>query len=246
MADYLISLRHGLEAADRTAKEKKEISDIFKELNQQLNTGTQGRLAIGIHEFRGSGEKKSTASAALGSAVLGFLDLATHTGLGLSHKLERLPVAKLAVWRQETAGYPCDVIFGSAKYSCGDRAALERALKILLADPSVGAKVHEYMSHPLSGSPNSPTNPGKIGIKKALVARPPSVSAKTSPRAATTVSGVGVAKAAAGTKVRRASVTKMNEGVKAVAQGKAVSKSPVSKTKVVAAKQRATATAKKK
>jgi hypothetical protein len=140
MADFLTSLKHGLDAAARVNREKAEIREVLNELNQQLKQGTGGKVEIAVHKFQGKASELPS--------ILKLLTRESHMGLGLFHTAHKsLPPAKLAVWKQESSGYPCEIVFGGERISCADRAGLEKGLRMLLADPAVGGKITEFMSY---------------------------------------------------------------------------------------------------
>lgn len=143
MADYISSIKHGLDAAARAVREKAEIQRVLSELNIQLSQATEDKLQVGLYEFSGSGKSDRT------NALLRFLSIEKHKGIGLAHKRygNELPVAELAAWKQETDGYPCELIFGTNRIACGDSLGLEKALKTLFSDPNIGGKIYEFLNY---------------------------------------------------------------------------------------------------
>lgn len=143
MAKYIDSLNKGLSAAKDAERNRAEIAAVFRELNEQLNIATDGKVAIELL-------KLNKPSALKNMGLASFFDQDKYWALAAVFlPSNTVAPAEIAKWEQDNSGYPCRVIFGADKYYCDDKAALEAVLETLLADAAVGEILHKYMTMPL-------------------------------------------------------------------------------------------------
>lgn len=147
MPDYFDAFKAGLEAVEAAKIARKEIAEVFTELNQQISQGSDGKIKIDRRDFY----VKEQGIAALGglatmSYILGGKKRETYRAIAAHNPLiPDCPSKELAKWSQDRAGYPCKIVWANTERSCGDRESLEIGLIALLRDPEVGEKLSELI-----------------------------------------------------------------------------------------------------
>lgn len=137
MVDFRESFSIGINAAERAEANRKEISMVFKDLNNQLKDATNGKILIRIATM-----KDHNAQYGI------FLTAPTYTAIVAENPCDSSKIEELAKLRQGKVGYPCKITFGNDEIHCEDRAALEEGLSRLLQDPIVGEKLYKLMNLP--------------------------------------------------------------------------------------------------
>jgi hypothetical protein len=141
MADYIKAFKQGIEAAQATDRAKKEIGEVFKELNNQLLSGLGNKISIYLKEIvpRAAITKGIKLPLAVDYANKYWAIVASNPSV------DKGPVKELARWSMDRAGYPCKITWKDMQYKCEDKAALEHVLAELLQDPLVGETLYSLM-----------------------------------------------------------------------------------------------------
>ena len=150
MIDYAKALKRGLDAAHRAAAARKEIDQIFKDLDDQVKRATENKVSI-----RCRGRAPGDANVAcVGNLYLRegpHHDLVDYLQRSLSIAIYNPTVsgkkeALLALCDIDNAGYPCQLTWSDKVNICEDGEALRSCLADLLSDPLVGQKIHNLMT----------------------------------------------------------------------------------------------------
>lgn len=150
MVDFIGSFNKGQDAAIQAEKNKDEIDSVFDVMNLQLSEVSAGRLKVEI-------KLKSNPLFGLLAITGNAQDKGAYWALVASNPLAAsFSPKEIAKWKSDPNGYPCQVITDVEEVYCEDRAALERALKYLLASPEVGKKFKEVMGQKLKDEPIEP------------------------------------------------------------------------------------------
>jgi len=139
MTNYKDSFQLGISAAEQAEANKKEISEVFKELNKQIAEITDGKISIERIEFY---EPMSAFKIPLFDKRTTYWTIAAKNVKAASENKE------LAKWNLDRAGYPCKITLGKYEIYCEDKVALETALSNLLKDPIVGGILYKLMQLP--------------------------------------------------------------------------------------------------
>lgn len=140
MTDYFAALKRGLEAAEATDRARKEIDEVFYDLNEQLAKETKEKIRIDRKEYET--QKWNFASG----SIFDLIKKETYWVLvAFNPSIAKSPVTKLANWFMDRAGYPCKIKLGDKVFICEDREALENSIAELLQDPLVGEKLYALM-----------------------------------------------------------------------------------------------------
>lgn len=140
MADFKSAFQRGMDAAEVSERNRKEIDDVFAELNRQLDEVTSGAVEI----KRTSYTERQSNPFVLAIDIYGKRD--TYRALAAFHKRSNKD-RELARWHQDRNGYPCKITLGESELYCEDKEALERALAGLLSDAIVGEILQNLMKH---------------------------------------------------------------------------------------------------
>jgi hypothetical protein len=133
MTDFIKAFQDGQHAAEVSERARREIDQVFNELNEQIAAATGGSLGIMPMQFP---VKKSAWDVfnlnfppepqkyywAIG---------AYNPSVGDSSKRQ------IAMWSKPPTGYPCKITIGGKSIICEDKEGLELALSELLLDPSI-------------------------------------------------------------------------------------------------------------
>jgi hypothetical protein len=134
MVDYTKALKQGFEAARRADAARKEIDEVFIELNNQVLKATDNKLSIERREYE---EQQSYPNISL-SAFMGAQTINVWYIVAYNPTIGKNKEAKIARWVRDKAGYPCIVKWSDQERICEDREALSLSLSELLSDPIVG------------------------------------------------------------------------------------------------------------
>ena len=134
MVDFTKHLNIGLEAAKTAEDNRSEINAVFKELNEQLLSATEGKVRIQRMEFRE------------GLKFTKNFQPVTYLALAVCSTLPGVSPTEIAKWKMARSGYPCEIeLAGNGKWYCEDRKGLETALGALLQDPLVDETIKKYI-----------------------------------------------------------------------------------------------------
>lgn len=137
MTNFISALKQGLDLAKIAEKNRAEIDGVFLELNEQLKSVSKNRLSI---------VRLQAGHIPPGSLLRSLVTKGTDWGLYARFDGDgKVFTHHIAAWAQNPSGYPCRVEFSSTSYSCEDKSALERILKLLLSDPIVGEILQKYV-----------------------------------------------------------------------------------------------------
>jgi len=142
MTDFINAFKGGLGAAEAADRARRDIDEVFSDLDSQIREGSDGKLSIARVEFE---IEKSSWNALLISfppkpKETYWAIAATNPTIKQSHESE------LAKWQMDPLGYPCKLSWSQNEYICVDRAALESCLADLLRDPTVGEYLYVLMN----------------------------------------------------------------------------------------------------
>jgi hypothetical protein len=140
MADFKDAFKQGLDAAEKAEIARKEVDNVFAELDQQMREASDGK--IGIH-------RQEYYVPEPGALVLPYFISGKKRETYLSITAYNPNVAnsdkQLAKWNQNRTGYPCKIVFDESEWYCADRESLETALAELLRNPIVGEKLSSLL-----------------------------------------------------------------------------------------------------
>jgi len=156
MIDYAKALKRGLDAANRAAAARKEIDQIFQDLDDQVLRGTKNKVSIRcrtcdpgdalpatphVEDFYPHELSSVTGYHTSVTQARGSLAIAAFNPTVGSKKQ-----ALLALCEIDRAGYPFQVTWNDKVNICEDGEALRSCLADLLSDPLVGQKIHNLMT----------------------------------------------------------------------------------------------------
>lgn len=136
MVDYTKSVQVGLNLAAIAERNRREIDEVFEELNRQLSIAVEGKVKVQREQFE---EQPEDVLVVLLSRKKYWAISARHTTVPTARPWE------LARWTQAPAGYPCKISSAGTEVYCENREALESALAQLLASPTVGAALYSLI-----------------------------------------------------------------------------------------------------
>lgn len=141
MVKYAQAFQDGLAAAKEAGRAKREIEEVFKGLNKEIDKISKGKLYIARKRID------------IRKRLIPKLIPTRYWAIVASNpQIKNCPEKELAKWNQDKAGYPCKISWSNEDYQCLDREALEDALAELLRDPIVG----ETLSALMKLEPNQP------------------------------------------------------------------------------------------
>ncbi|WP_210526463.1 hypothetical protein [Pantoea ananatis] len=146
MPDFLSSLHEGMDSARRAEENKKEIDNVFDELNQQLASATDGNVKIIRTTFRIL--KDDNVWGLVTMALPG--NYTSYSGLGVAHTQLGLSPIEVCKWSSDKNGYPCIIEIDKRKLYCEDKESLEYNIAELLKDSSVGNAIIKMMNQVVS------------------------------------------------------------------------------------------------
>lgn len=151
MTDFIKSFEKGLDAAKTAEQNRTEIKSVFEELNQQLEDSSDGTLFIERREFFKNNTFQDLPRLVNFQAREKYIAIAV-----TNKKISDFDDVKLAIWKEDRNGYPCQIILDDEDSYCEDKVALENGIKNLLRDPSVGDKLYKVMNAtiPISADPD--------------------------------------------------------------------------------------------
>jgi hypothetical protein len=143
MTDFAAALKEGFDAAQRAVDARREVDEVFEQLDAQIRKTTEGRLTIKRDQREvKSGAPRDGLSAAMirVGELLNQRPPARYWAIVASNPSvpEEEPV-QLAKWFPASTGYPCRISWGEEEHICEDKKSLANFLADLLRDPEVAA-----------------------------------------------------------------------------------------------------------
>jgi hypothetical protein len=138
MNDYKSAFSEGLKAAERANAARKEIDQVFKDLNTQLSDITEGR----IHVIREQRARNSTLKLVITLEPDYYWAI-----IAYNPKVGSSPNKELCEWEMGSAGYPCKMIWSGNTHYCENKQALEATLSVLLKDAIIAEKFWFLMNY---------------------------------------------------------------------------------------------------
>jgi len=129
MSKFLAFANIGMTAAAKATKSRREVDEVFAELNRDLEALGDVRLVVReFHELPG-----------ISAAIQTFMNPKQYMALAVeSTSNESFRPMQIARWKQPLEGYPCWVITEGEEVACEDRRSLEAELGRLLSSVKVG------------------------------------------------------------------------------------------------------------
>jgi hypothetical protein len=145
--NFLDAIKEGLDKAEQAEQACKEVSDVFRQINEDLNTYNTGL------SFRKGVSALGSATAALqklnnAHKESEFLD-ADKLLLVLEDDQEKKTTCEVGGWRQSVKGYPCIIQYEGEEVFCFSAGELSTALKGLFSSASFGKKLKKLLSSPI-------------------------------------------------------------------------------------------------
>lgn len=143
-SNFESSFKKGLEAAEAASKVNTEIDSVFKELNDQILSASDGRISIEL-------QRKRDNMAALTSLLTdGFQDAAKlKTYIIAINEAAGSKEEQLAQFERASAGYPCRLNYEDQGIYCNDKIALEKQLSAMLANVNIGKQLTRLLNWPV-------------------------------------------------------------------------------------------------
>ena len=134
--DFKESLNKGLKAYENVVKEKEEIINVFRDLNEQIK-----ELGIKI-EIR---PKKELIKKSSGLLVYSLRpqEYIFYSSIDV---IKNEKYEELSKWEQKGEGYPCIIKTKNTEYSCYDKESLEKSLIYLLETPETGKTIKKLLN----------------------------------------------------------------------------------------------------
>ena len=141
MTDYAQALKQGLEAAEQAKANEEEVNKVFNELNETLGKESGGKIKIIPKEV-----KVMPAPTVSPLVELGLRPYEKYWAIvACNPSIANGSEFVLAKWKQHRDGYPCTIRFENEEHNCHDRESLERILKLMLSDSSVGRQLKRLL-----------------------------------------------------------------------------------------------------
>lgn len=138
MGDYVDAFKQGLAAAETAERARREIAQVFVELDQEVGKGSGGKISINRREYEVRQQFWDISFPPKPKQTYWAIVACNPT-------VDEGPVKELARWSQDRAGYPCKIVWGNEEHTCEDREALENSLAEVLRDPIVGERLYALM-----------------------------------------------------------------------------------------------------
>jgi len=138
MPDFTKALEEGFAAARKADAARKEIGEVFDELQAQILQATENKVVIERRLLRDDSQLADPlAIIGLGRPVLRHWAI-----VAINPSADGDKIFQLARWGMDKAGYPCTVTWSKQDHICEDKEALINCLSDLLKDPVVGEKLY--------------------------------------------------------------------------------------------------------
>lgn len=138
MTDFTKSFNAGMQAATQAESNRAEVDDVFKELNEQIGSLTDGKVQFSIRTF----DEKINPLTNI------FTDRKQYTAIAAHNPKAATEWVELALWEQDVYGYPCKVHLGRETKYCEDKEAVSNAIRALISEVGVAKKIRNLMARP--------------------------------------------------------------------------------------------------
>lgn len=149
MTDFIARLHQGIKAHEENEVRRSEIKSVLGELNNQIESATNGKLNVFIQEFS---EKKKKKASSLTELVNPFdfsnVETIKYMGLAVGDKNHN-HAQMLAKWFESTAVYPITLEYDDLSIDAFSKQDLEMALGDLLASPTTGRSISRLVASKL-------------------------------------------------------------------------------------------------
>jgi len=147
MVDFITSFKKGLDAAIIASDNRKEIDLVFKELDEQIKTATNGKVNIYIKTSLGTVLSNMAKSISIGMGQ-GTQDYRPTPDkiVAKNPTIQNLNEKVLADIKISSSGYPCTITIAGYQHICEDKESLEQTLILLLEDPMIGAVLNDLVN----------------------------------------------------------------------------------------------------
>lgn len=141
MTDFVAALNEGFDAAEKAERARREVDEVFRQLDDQIREGTKNRLSV----TRSLLEVPRQETFFLGSTRVAnpFVSKSREKYWAIVATNPSVPKAKaleLARWYPpRKGGYPCKIWWAGEEHICEDKEGLANCLADLLRDPDVAA-----------------------------------------------------------------------------------------------------------
>lgn len=130
MSEFLEAFDTGIEAAHHAEKNKAEIAAMFKTLDADVSTKTDGKINI-IRGERNQEKRPNTTRFILAPEYMLVYAI-------IAKNSETTKERIIAEYKEDDKGYPIKIIWGNQEVRCWDKASLTKTLKQVLAAPTTG------------------------------------------------------------------------------------------------------------
>jgi len=153
--NFLESIKEGVAKAEASDRHVKEVSMLFRELNQELSSyeGAGLRIARRISTVAKIAEVSSYLSD---NKVVNEYFAADR--LVLSDAEGKRSFADIAKWRQHVNGFPCILSFEGQDFICDNIDDLKSAIQMLLSTVGFGKSLSKAISEIRSSAGESPAS----------------------------------------------------------------------------------------
>ncbi|MDE9569832.1 hypothetical protein [Xenorhabdus bovienii] len=144
MTDFRKSFSVGVAAATVAAENKKEINDLIKAVNKQLEETYDGKVHFSVRSLSKRVHKESAvANVFLDAFNFGFVE---YQGLCITNYDNKEPI-ELAEWKVSENGYPCIIKYNDREAYCYNKDDLVVELSTLLSDVKTGKAILKQLDN---------------------------------------------------------------------------------------------------
>lgn len=144
MADFRKSFTVGVAAAVVAAENRKEINDLIREVNKQLQETYDNKVYFGVWSLTKRTRKKGAVTNVFVDAF--NFDIVEYDGLCIANHEEKDPVT-LAEWKVSENGYPCIIKYDDREAYCYNKEDLVTELSTLLSDVKTGKAILKHLNN---------------------------------------------------------------------------------------------------
>jgi len=141
VVDFASRLAEGLTAHEAAVREANEISQVLRELDEQVRQATGEAVRIGVETFRIKKPKQHNSIFAVVVADFSPPEYEEFKGLGAKTSEKPNNPVLLAKWDTNSRGYPVSLHYSDIGAKAYDKATLEKILGDLLASPETGRSI---------------------------------------------------------------------------------------------------------
>ncbi|WP_026878527.1 hypothetical protein WMO13_06490 [Ignatzschineria larvae DSM 13226] len=142
MSLFTESFQKGIENANKVEKQKREIEEVFKELDREILNATEGIISIEI--------KENTRVNIWGTQKRDENFLKQYTALiaiVLKQDSKQKSYELAEIKTADNGGYPCRVIFDNQSNEALDKQSLRLIISDMLSSPKIGMIFNELLKH---------------------------------------------------------------------------------------------------